>query len=398
MKVIMCNYYHSPIDGRVFYKEALSLKKLYEIKKVTILYKEIDEMIYDTGKIPRGTKEEWNEKFDKIDFLGYKGLKNANNIILKIIDRFIVMLRMIQIFIKNRDEYDVLHCHESFPVITAAVIAKKILWLIYGKKVVIIYDIHENHIEVMSKGNVLLKIIIKRLEKFHVSVIDGVITVGSILMDYYANTFNLTLPKVIIYNSRPLNNVRAILKKNDYDKFIIIHEGSLGIERGSRQIGRAMDLLAKLSGKYCLKVVGTLKDDFLRNKKWLKVCGWIKYEDLDKYLASADIGINYITSENAKYGIPNKVFGYISVGLPVVTLEGSETALLIEKYEFGIVVKRDDYEDLYNAIIKISSDKKLYDRYSNNSVKLFNQLLSWELQEQKLFVFYKEYIKKFDFS
>ena len=107
-----------------------------------------------------------------------------------------------------------------------------------------------------------------------------------------------------------------------------------------------------------------------------------------EYTSSADIGISFIenTCLSYYYCLPNKLFEYSMVGLPVIVSNMKEMRELVEKYDMGIVVTDDKIESMNNAIDKIlQSDIK---QMKQNARRCAEEN-SWEKQEVKTINEYK---------
>jgi glycosyltransferase involved in cell wall biosynthesis len=107
-----------------------------------------------------------------------------------------------------------------------------------------------------------------------------------------------------------------------------------------------------------------------------------------EYTSSADIGISFIenTCLSYYYCLPNKLFEYTMVGLPVIVSNMKEMRELVEKYDMGIIVYDDKIESINDAIDKIlQSDIK---QMKKNARKCAEEN-SWEKQEVKMINEYK---------
>lgn len=76
------------------------------------------------------------------------------------------------------------------------------------------------------------------------------------------------------------------------------------------------------------------------------------------------------------YGDATKIRLYLGAGLPVITTYVPPLGREVEKYGAGIIVK-DNEKDLANAVIKIFSDKTLYEEMRRKAIN-FSQNNTWQ--------------------
>jgi glycosyltransferase involved in cell wall biosynthesis len=107
-----------------------------------------------------------------------------------------------------------------------------------------------------------------------------------------------------------------------------------------------------------------------------------------EYTSSADIGISFIenTCLSYYYCLPNKLFEYTMVGLPVIVSNMKEMRELVEKYDMGIIVEDDKVNSMNNAIDKILQSD--INQMKQNARKCAEEN-SWEVQEIKMLNEYK---------
>ncbi len=99
--------------------------------------------------------------------------------------------------------------------------------------------------------------------------------------------------------------------------------------------------------------------------------GWLDKEDLHKVLDSAWAGI--VPCNSVKDTIPNKIFEYLSAGLPVISSLEGEIEQLIEKQQIGCNYRPGDVEGLYNAVQYLASDQMHRARLSSNALRFYEK-------------------------
>lgn len=99
--------------------------------------------------------------------------------------------------------------------------------------------------------------------------------------------------------------------------------------------------------------------------------GWIGDRDIQEVLHTSWAGI--VPCMSVENAAPNKVFEYISTGLPLVSSLEGEIAELIDRYNIGLNYRPGDLEGLYQNIHKLASDLKLRKRMSANAYRFFKK-------------------------
>jgi glycosyltransferase involved in cell wall biosynthesis len=100
----------------------------------------------------------------------------------------------------------------------------------------------------------------------------------------------------------------------------------------------------------------------------------LPYDQIDKIYASTTIGLAFYEGEDddnfSKISMASgKLSHYLKYGKPVLVNDLPSLSSLVEKYEFGLVIKEpSDSQEIKSAIDQIISD---YEKYSNNAKACF---------------------------
>ena len=271
------------------------------------------------------------------------------------------------------------------------------LLLKYLYKAKLIYDTHELETEINGlKG--MRKKLAKFMEKRLIKKCDIIFVVSENIADWYENEYNIKRPVVVknaprLIDTKKTNHFRENLGIKD-DSIIVLYQGGLSK-------GRGVDLLLECFKKRDDdKVVivfmgyGQLEEEIKNvSKERINIFFHpaVSPEIVLEYTASADIGISFIENIclSYYYCLPNKLFEYAMVGLPVIVSNMKEMKELVEKYNMGIVVVDNKLESINNAIDKIlQSDIK---QMKQNSRRCAEEN-SWAEQEKKMIKEYKKRI------
>jgi glycosyltransferase involved in cell wall biosynthesis len=114
--------------------------------------------------------------------------------------------------------------------------------------------------------------------------------------------------------------------------------------------------------------------------------GKVRFDILLDYTATADLGLLFIQSINIskRYALPNKIFEYMSVGLPYLSNDLPESVKIINECNCGIII-----DDTYPINIAIEINKLSYKRddikkLGENGRKCYELKYNWESEINKL--------------
>lgn len=306
--------------------------------------------------------------------------------------------RIYRIFIKRKEAYkkaleidaDIYHFHdpELIPI------GKKLKRV--GKKV--IYDVHEDvPKQILNKtylGNIYIRKLIAYIfdiyEKISVKKFDAVI--GAI--DEISNKFkDIESISVKNYAAKDILDGVEAIKYNKEGKLIAIYVGAISEIRGIKEVINAIDLL---DGKVELWILGSWESKklfeeckTLNGYKYCKYFGYLKLNEVYKYIKAADIGLCVLHPvENYKESIPIKVMEYMTAGLPVISSDFNYWRNIFG--DIGTYVNPYDYKEIANSIKQYINNDKLVKTIGDNNRKKIDEKLNWGLEEKKLLKLYKD--------
>lgn len=256
-----------------------------------------------------------------------------------------------------------------------------------GAKVV--YDSHELYSEQeFTKSE---KRQWRQLEEKYIGLSDMVMTVNPLIADELKKRYSLRSDVEVIYNA----TVSEYGNKNEKlfhkafnlknDSTIILYQGGLSAYRNLEALVQSMAFVKNKNLHLVIMGEGPLKNrlkSIVKNKN-LESCvhfhDAVSQENLLQYTASADIGIipYQAICLNNYYCTPNKLFEFISVGIPVLSSDLPAIKHIINTHKIGNVGDMSSVNSLANTINDFFSDENIMRQYKENSLKA-QKVLKWE--------------------
>lgn len=287
---------------------------------------------------------------------------------------------------------DVIVC--SFPTIDLANAAVK-----YGKdnSVPVIVDVRDLWPDVLltampssfSRIGKLLLAPYYRMAKYCLrntdyltAVSPGYLRWASVLSHRQANHKDAFFPlgyEQTIYHTPKEENLKMLSEKHSIDssKIIVWYLGTFG---QSYDLTTVIDAARELQVQGNDKVQFVISGDGDRAFKYkesakglrnLVFTGWIEKADIDGLMHIADIGLMPYT-KNAKQGLPNKVFEYMSAGLPILSSLQSETMDILEEEHIGLTYQPGSKDSFMEQLLKLVEDESLRNSMHLNALKAFD--------------------------
>lgn len=264
---------------------------------------------------------------------------------------------------------------------------------------VVIFDAHEDFPkQVLTKPYLnpilakMISIFMKSYEEYVCSKLDAVVTATPTIRDKFAKF----CPNVIDINNYPLLGELTPLDK-DWSKIQneIAYVGGITKIRGIEQVVDAFSLL-KTNAK--LNLVGTCNEKTtteIINKKngWNSVnaLGQLNREQVREVLQKSIAGlVTFLPVPNHIDAQPNKMFEYMSAGIPVIGSNYPLWKTIIEGNNCGICVDPENPQQIADAIDRLVNDKTLAEQMGRNGIKAVNEKYNWSIEETKLFQLYEE--------
>lgn len=179
-------------------------------------------------------------------------------------------------------------------------------------------------------------------------------------------------------------------------KTVILFTGSFLSWHGLYDLVDAADKITKVFKSVIFLLVGdgperSRIEAYVNSKKltsFFIFTGFVPYDNLPQYMASADIGIapynSQLSGNRAAIAVPLKVLEYMSMGLPVVVSESGNFQKLVTSGINGLVYPTDDFSKMASAIQKLITNKNLRSKFGRNARKKVTSNFSWESHCDKI--------------
>ncbi len=283
-----------------------------------------------------------------------------------------------------RDErFDVLHAHDLNTLPVAAALKRR-------TGALLVYDAHELYPDVSTLSTTERRVW-KVLERRLIGRADEVITVCDSIGAELQRRYPIA-PPTILLNCPPSADrvelssrlLRAHAGLDDAEP-LVLYQGGFTPNRGLAQLVRAAGQLER--GRLIMMGWGRLEDELraiVRDEglgSRVVFTAPVAQDVLLSYTAGADVGV--IPYEpvglNNLYSTPNKLFEYLSVGLPIVGSNLPELAKIVLGCEVGLTFERAEPELIAAALNRVLLDDDLRAGMRRNALSV-RARYTWETQ------------------
>jgi glycosyltransferase involved in cell wall biosynthesis len=279
-----------------------------------------------------------------------------------------------------------INCH-SLAVLPLCVYLKK------KTHATLIYDTHELETETDGVGGIR-KALMKIAERGLIKYADAVSVVSDSIADWYRQEYGLS--EVTVVRNIPYKVSVDFRKKPYFRNYfsippqhtIFLYQGLISFQRGVQLLLKVFSQLEP-SKHLVFMGAGDALDTVLAYADQHENIHYhpaVPPAELPQYTCGADVGVHLIedTCLNHRYCLPNKIWEYLSVGLPVVVSDLPEMAKVVQELNCGWTVRPDEKSavELFQQLTaaEIASGKANVMRRGN--------LFSWEKEEKQLLAMY----------
>ncbi len=361
-KVCMLTTVHMPFDGRIFHKEAKSLARAgYDV--VLIARHDTAETVDGVRIVPL---PEPRSRFQRMTSVTW---------------------RLYRLAVK--EDADVYHFHDPELMIVGLLLKAR------GKRV--IWDVHEHYPNsIMDKfwiSTGLRRCVSKSFDLFERAVVrffDLVIYTTPLVGARY-QTLKVACARIENY---PIVELSDTFERNPQKQ--IIYLGAMSRTRGLVEVIEAFALVAANHPDWRLVLVGVARpasfEDELRAlarqrgiEKNVTFLPWVPYEEKERLTSAASIGvITYLPYSNNTSCLPNKLFDYMLVGMPVVASNFPLYREVVEPSRCGLIVDPSRPEEIAEAMTYLIEHPDEARAMGERGLRAVRERYNWEGQSAQL--------------
>jgi glycosyltransferase involved in cell wall biosynthesis len=370
-KVCILTSVHMPFDGRVFHKEARSLVKAgYEV--VLIARHDKEEVVAGVHVVPLPQPKNRLQRMTRVLWRLYR--------------------------LAVRENADVYHFHDP-ELMTVGLLLK-----LRGRKV--IWDVHEHYpnsiLDKYYLARPLRRVISKSFDLFERAVVR--------FFDYviYTTPFvGARYRKMKVRSGRienyPIIELSESFAKDPQEK--IVYLGGMSRIRGLLEVLDAFAVVAKKYPRWELCLVGSyspasFEKDMIDRVSALglganvKFIPWVPYEEKERLSSQAAMGvITYLPYSNNTSCLPNKLFDYMLVGLPVIASNFPLYREVVEPSHCGLIVDPARPEEIARAMEYLIEHPQEARQMGENGRRAVREQYNWEKESEKLLQIYATVLK-----
>lgn len=262
----------------------------------------------------------------------------------------------------------------------------------------VIYDSHECYPDdILTKEWIPLQLrrfiasTFRIIEDFVVKRLDLVVAATSHIED----RFKPVARRTVTINNYPLLEEFIQAQDDSIEKDGFCYVGAISQVRGILPL---MDSLDNIDRSIRFYLAGTFASVDIEaavkgHRNWGRVTylGQVSRKEISGIYSKSFAGIvNFLPAPNHIYSQPNKLFEYMSAGIPVVCSNFDLWRKVVETGECGICVDPSSADALAAAVNAIHAGRELRETYAKNGRRLIEEKYSWDREGQRLLQSYDE--------
>lgn len=271
------------------------------------------------------------------------------------------------------------------------------------KGIPLIYDSHEYFTGVPELQNrPFVRRVWKSIEKSIFSKLKYVITVSGSIARQYESEYGIK-PLTVRNCARNSINIIPVSRKETgipADHLLLVLQGSgINVSRGGEEIIDAISRTQKVT----LLIIGsgdaleTLKSkvEELKIDNRVHFIDKLPWSELMSYTKSADAGLSLDKNNNLNhsFSLPNKLFDYLSAGIPVIAGDLPEVSKIISEYGCGIIIPEITSEKISEALNELIGDPEKLALLRKNAA-IASEKLNWETEREIVIKLYRDVLRQ----
>ena len=370
MKICMLSSVHQCFDVRVFEKEAVSLAEAGHQVTVVAIADFTEKMVGGIRLL--GLPQPTTRALRPLTWYG----------ILKI---------------ALRERADIYHFHDPELLIVG------LLLKALAQKPVI-YDVHENYPEsILTKPWIprLLRKTVSQLFRVFEDVmarfIDGVVVVNKLLADRFRGKSRVATVSNYARIERFGGQGPGFRQGKALSKPYFVYAGRISDERGIHECMQAVRRLDDENVELiCAGPVGHVSNQELstlldgsHSSTLFKYLGLLPHADIPPLLREALAGLLcFQATPNYLLVTPNKLFEYMSAGIPVIASDFPFIREVVLEADCGLLVHPHDVQEIAGAMNHLLHNPEDARRLGRNGLRAARERYNWQREEKKLLSLY----------
>ena len=262
-----------------------------------------------------------------------------------------------------------------------------------GKKVIV--DLHEDlRSDIQSKAWILAPLrhaigaAARALEHFAARRFAAVVAATPHIGALFARS---AARVAVIHNYPAPNELAATRSPSQARRDSVCYVGAINAIRGIRQTIRALEMAPST-----LLLAGTFDSPALRAEltaypgwRHVEECGFVDRQRVAEIMARSFCGlVTFCPEPNHIDALPNKLFEYMSAGVPVIASHFPLWRSIVEVADCGLCVDPDDPADIARAVNYLRSHPARAEQMGTNGQRAVVSTYRWDVEEAKLVTLY----------
>ncbi len=188
----------------------------------------------------------------------------------------------------------------------------------------------------------------------------------------------------IVGNTPPLEAfLKGEAKENEIlqkikNRYSIIYTGGIQMGRGIQVVLDAIPEIIKEIPNLLFVIVGDgyatpkLKE-MIKAKNvqdYVLWVGWVDHKEIFDYIRASRVGvIPHLVTDHVNTTIPNKIFDYMGLGLPVIASDAAPIKRILDNERCGMIYRSGNPRDFVDKLLKISISPSCYGENGRNAVE-----------------------------